>query len=150
MFRSRRAPVWVATFAVLLHLLAMPLMGTAAPMMGMAGHCAEAEARQHGGHPLAAQVEAAHKGHAAHSDQSEPKPAAHALGMPCCCAAGAAALAAITPSTPQLPLLRRAALAAAHLAFAEALATSDMEANGMDDGAERLWRGDDGEPSGMD
>ncbi|MFP6732133.1 MAG: double-strand break repair protein AddB, partial [Alphaproteobacteria bacterium] len=38
-----------------------------------------------------------------------------------------------------------AALAAAHLAFAEALATSDMEANGMDDGAERLWRGDDGE-----
>ena len=33
-----------------------------------------------------------------------------------------------------------AALAAAHLAFAEALATSDR-----DDGAERLWRGDDGE-----
>lgn len=32
------------------------------------------------------------------------------------------------------------ALAAAHLAFAEALATTDT-----DDGAERLWRGDDGE-----
>ena len=32
------------------------------------------------------------------------------------------------------------ALAAAHLAFAEALASSDT-----DDGAERLWRGDDGE-----
>lgn len=32
------------------------------------------------------------------------------------------------------------ALAAAHLAFAEALATTDQ-----DDGAERLWRGDDGE-----
>ena len=118
MFRSRRAPVWVATFAVLLHLLAMPLMGTAAPMRGWAGHCAEAEARQHGGHPLAAQVEAAHKGHAAHSDQSEPKPAAHALGMPCCCAAGAAALAAITPSTPQLQLLRRAALGLLPLANA--------------------------------
>lgn len=119
MFRSRRAPVWLATFAVLLHLLAMPLMGTAAPMMGMAGHCAAVEARQHDGHHLAAQVEAAQKGHAAHSDQSEPKPAsAHALGMPCCCAAGAAALAAITPSTPQLPLLRRAALGLLPLASA--------------------------------
>lgn len=119
LFRSRRVPVWLGTFAVLLHLLAMPLMGSAAPMMVMAGHCATAEARQHGAHPVAAQAEAAPEGHAAHVGQSEPPPApVHSPGMPCCCAAGAAALAAIPPSTPQLPAPRRAALGPLPLACA--------------------------------
>ncbi|AHL74644.1 hypothetical protein CH92_05850 [Stutzerimonas stutzeri] len=111
MFRSRRAPAWLATLAVLLHLFAMPLMGTAAPMMGMAGHCAMAEVLQHGDHHLAAKTDIAPQSHAAHADPSTPPPdPAHHLSMPCCCAAGAAALAAIAPSAPQLLVPRRTGL----------------------------------------
>ena len=54
--------------------------------------------------------------------------------------AGLAAMAAPFAEALAMTRISLGALAAAHLAFAEALATSDT-----DDGAERLWRGDDGE-----
>jgi hypothetical protein len=44
-----------------------------------------------------------HTGHVqhAHVDESTPKPSHH-QGMPCCCAAGSASLAAITTGSPVL------------------------------------------------
>jgi hypothetical protein len=94
MRRPRHAPIWIAAFAVLLHLFAMPLM--AAHMQAGSGkHCAMASAsvsQHHTGH--------GHVQHA-HVDESEPKPSHH-QGMPCCCAAGSASLAAITTGSPVL------------------------------------------------
>ncbi|MCP9338242.1 DUF2946 domain-containing protein [Stutzerimonas xanthomarina] len=92
MRRPSRAPIWIAAFAVLLHLFAMPLMAAHTQGMdGTGGHCPMAEASQ------------PHTGHVqhAHVDESTPKPSHH-QGMPCCCAAGSASLAAITTGSPVL------------------------------------------------
>lgn len=91
MRRPRRAPIWIATVAILLHLFAMPLM--AAHMQAGSGkHCPMTDASQHHGHELVQH---------AHIDEPEPKPGHH-QGMPCCCAAGSASLAAITTGSPAL------------------------------------------------
>jgi len=94
--RPRRAPVWIALFAVLLHLCSMPLM--AAHMRAMAvvgGHGATTETGQH------------HVAHAHHDHSSESAPAqSRHQGMPCCCAAGSASLAAIPAGSPVLLLPR--------------------------------------------
>jgi hypothetical protein len=107
MHRPRRAPLWIAALAVLLHLFAMPLMGVGVRAAGMAGHCPMSEAGRHDSGPLVA-----HGDHALHagqvSSEDEPAPApVHHLGMPCCCAAGATSLAAIPASTPELHEPRR-------------------------------------------
>ena len=94
MQRPRRAPVWIAAFAVLLHLCSMPLMAAHMRAMAMAGgHDAMGQSGQH----HAVKVDQ-HHGHA-----SEPAPAqSHHQGMPCCCAAGSASLAAIPAGSPVL------------------------------------------------
>lgn len=95
MHRPRRAPVWMATLAVLLHLFAMPLMSAhMRAMAGTGGHCPMAEASQQHAEHRAAQ-------HAHLSSESAPKPTHH-QGMPCCCAAGSASLAAIPTGSPVL------------------------------------------------
>lgn len=111
MHRPRRAFIWIAALAVLLHLFAMPLMSAGAQMPGMAGHCPEAEASQHGFLRVAA-----HESHAGHGGESAPQPApAHHLGMPCCCAAGSAGLAAIPISAPELQAPRQVQLSVLQL-----------------------------------
>lgn len=102
MHRPRRAPLWIAALAVLLHLFAMPLMGVGARAAGMVGHCPMSEASRHDSPALVT-----HEDHAPHASQAlpdgEPAPTpVHHLGMPCCCAAGAASLAAIPASAPEL------------------------------------------------
>lgn len=98
MHSPRRAPVWIATLALLLHLFAMPLMGAGARVPGMAGHCPMVEASRHGSLHLTT-----HDSHASHDSEPAPNPIpSHYLGMPCCCAAGSASLAAIPSSAPEL------------------------------------------------
>ncbi|MCQ2028770.1 DUF2946 domain-containing protein [Stutzerimonas zhaodongensis] len=91
MHRQRRAPIWIAAFAVLLHLVSMPLMAAHMRAMAVAGgHCTMEEVGRH------------HATHA-HSHSSEPAPTqGHHQGMPCCCAAGSASLAAIPIGSPIL------------------------------------------------
>ncbi|WP_407295931.1 DUF2946 domain-containing protein [Stutzerimonas zhaodongensis] len=100
MHRRRRAPVWIALFAVLLHLCSMPLMAAHMRAMAVAGgYGAMAETGQH---PV---------DHAHHDHSSESAPAqSHHQGMPCCCAAGSASLAAIPSGTPVLLQPRRVSL----------------------------------------
>lgn len=93
MHRPRHAPTWLAALAVLLHLFAMPLMGAD---MGKAGHCPMAEANQH-----ASVHGTGHDSHAGH-EQAPADQSTHHVGMPCCCAAGPSALAAIPASAPEL------------------------------------------------
>ncbi|WP_272887380.1 DUF2946 domain-containing protein [Stutzerimonas stutzeri] len=90
--------------AVLLHLFAMPLMGAGAQMSGMVGHCPMGEANRHDSSHLATHdSHATPIVHASHDSEPMPKPGpAHHIGMPCCCAAGSASLAAIPNSTPEL------------------------------------------------
>jgi hypothetical protein len=110
--RRRRVPIWIATFAVLLHLFAMPLMG--ANMRAMAdtgGHCPKADASPHAKHAVDQ-----------HQSPDEPAPQPnHHQGMPCCCAAGAASLAAIATGTPVLHQPRLVALGRLHPATAPPL-----------------------------
>lgn len=94
MHRRRRAPVWIAALAVLLHLCTMPLM--AAHMLAMAvtdGQGTAAHTLHH--HEAGA---AAHRGHASEPASTQ----GHHPGMPCCCAAGSASLAAIPSGSPLL------------------------------------------------
>ncbi|HCJ27772.1 MAG TPA: hypothetical protein DHV63_00315 [Pseudomonas sp.] len=120
--RPRRTPVWIAALAVLLHLFAMPLMGAGARVSGMAGHCPMVEASQHDARHVAMHVHALHGGHASHESESSPKPAPrHHLGMPCCCTAGSAALAAIPSSALELHEPRRVRLSVLPLAVAPRL-----------------------------
>jgi hypothetical protein len=113
MHRPRRIPLWITALAVLLHLFAMPLMGAGARASGMAGHCPMTEASRHDSSHFAM--------HASHqTDDSEPAPAHH-LGMPCCCAAGSASLAAIPASAPELHEPRRVQLSVLPLAAAPPL-----------------------------
>ncbi|NKQ09939.1 DUF2946 domain-containing protein [Pseudomonas sp. SST3] len=112
MHRPRRAFIWITALAVLLHLFAMPLMSAGAQMPDTAGHCPKAQASQHG--------IAAHDGHAGHGGESAPQPAHH-LGMPCCCAAGSAGLAAIPISASELQAPRRVQLSVLQLSTAPPL-----------------------------
>lgn len=106
MYRPRHLPVWLAAIAMLLHLLAMPLMG--ADLSGISSHCQTSGPGEHG----AAHLQYTHAGpadHAAAQGQPEPVHGKH-LAMPCCCAGGHAVLASTTGSTGELHEPRRIAL----------------------------------------
>jgi hypothetical protein len=118
MYRPRRAPVWIAALAVLLHLFAMPLMGAGAP--GMAERCPMVEASRQDFLHLTTHDHASHGSHASHDREPVPNPTHH-LGMPCCCAAGSASLAGIPASAPELHEPRRVRLSLLPLATAPPL-----------------------------
>ncbi|MGA6099161.1 DUF2946 family protein [Stutzerimonas marianensis] len=104
MHRPRRVPTWIAAFAVLLHLFAMPLMGAQMRAIGASGgHCPMVEASRHAGHGAHAAhadpIEHAASQHAAGEPAPDPS---HHQGMPCCCAAGAGSLAVIPASSAVL------------------------------------------------
>ena len=103
MHRPRRVPIWIAALALLLHLFAMPLMGSGA--LGMSEHCPMAEASRHVSSHFTAHDHATAIGDAAHDSESPSKPAHH-LGMPCCCA-GSASMAAIPATATELHEPRR-------------------------------------------
>lgn len=99
MFNPRRAPVWIAALAMLLHLVMMPLMRGSAPMPGMAGHCPVTETSRQAVQALALHEHLA--GHGSHAAPGGETPApAHHSDMPCCCAAGS--LVAIPGNAPAL------------------------------------------------
>lgn len=105
MFRPRHSPVWLAALAMLLHLLAMPLMG--ADLSGIPAHCQITGPGLQG----AEQARSGHAGvdHAATGGQTEPAHGKH-LAMPCCCAGGHAVLASTAVDAGGLHEPRRIAL----------------------------------------
>ncbi len=92
----RRLPAWFASFALLIHLLSMPLSGLlpadAKRLLGWSGHCPlmQAQAQQHS--------------HALHESTAhgEHESSTHG-GMPPCCCAGSMGLAALPGAAPLLP-----------------------------------------------
>lgn len=85
----RRLPAWLASLALLIHLLSMPLSGLLPTetkrLLGWSGHCPlmQAQAQQHS--------------HALHEST------AHGGMPPCCCCAGSMGLAALPGAAPLLP-----------------------------------------------
>ncbi len=95
----RRLPAWLASLALLIHLLSMPLSGLlpadAKRLLGWSGHC-----------PLMqAQVQQAHALHppAVHGEHDPGTHGAHGGMPPCCCCAGSVGLATLPGAAPQLP-----------------------------------------------
>ncbi|WP_226686236.1 DUF2946 family protein [Stutzerimonas stutzeri] len=90
-----RLPAWFASFALLIHLLSMPLSGLlpadAKRLLGWSGHCPLMQAQQHS--------------HALHESTAhgEHEPSAHGGMPPCCCCAGSMGLAALPGAAPLLP-----------------------------------------------
>lgn len=113
----RRLPAWLASLALLIHLLSMPLSGLlptdAKRLLGWSGHCTLMQAQ--------AQAQAQQHSHALHESTAhgEHEPSAHGGMPPCCCCAGSVGLAALPGASPQLPQqtaghLTRVAEAGAH------------------------------------
>ncbi|MCQ4297747.1 DUF2946 domain-containing protein [Pseudomonas stutzeri] len=93
----RRLPAWLASLALLIHLLSMPLSGLLPAetkrLLGWSGHC-----------PLMqAQVQQSHALHEA-AGHGEHEPGTHGGMPPCCCCAGSIGLAALPGASPLLPL----------------------------------------------
>jgi hypothetical protein len=104
---TRRLPAWLASLALLIHLLSMPLSGLlpadAKRLLGWSGHC-----------PLM-QVQAQQHSHALHDSagHGEHEPSSHGGMPPCCCCAGSLGLAALPGAAPLLPQEIRGALVVA-------------------------------------
>ncbi|MBK3869903.1 DUF2946 domain-containing protein [Pseudomonas stutzeri] len=90
----RRFPAWLASLALLIHLLSMPLSGLlpadAKRLLGWSGHCPQMQAQQ---------------SHALHESAAhgEHEPSTHGGMPPCCCCAGSIGLAALPSPSPLLP-----------------------------------------------
>ena len=92
----RRLPAWLASLALLIHLLSMPLSGLLPAetkrLLGWSGHC-----------PLMqAQLQQSHALHGS-AEHGEHEPATHGGMPPCCCCAGSIGLAALPAPSLQLP-----------------------------------------------
>src|SRR3546814_15728739 len=91
----RRLPAWLASLALLIHLLSMPLSGLLPAetkrLLGWSGHCPLMQAQQHS--------------HARHEStaRGEPEPSAHGGIPPCRRCAGSMGLAAPPGAAPLLP-----------------------------------------------
>ena len=95
----RRLPAWLASLALLIHLLSMPLSGLLPAetkrLLGWSGHC-----------PLMqAQVQQSHALHesAVHGENDSGTHGAHGM-PPCLCCAGSVGLAALPGASALLPL----------------------------------------------
>lgn len=101
----RRLPAWLASLALLVHLLSMPLSGLlpaeSKRLLGWSGHCPLMQAQQHS--------------HALHESTAhgEHEPSAHGGMPPCCCCAGSMGLAALPGAAPLLPQEMRGGLVVA-------------------------------------
>ncbi|MBX7270273.1 DUF2946 domain-containing protein [Stutzerimonas chloritidismutans] len=101
----RRLPAWLASLALLIHLLSMPLSGLLPAetkrLLGWSGHCPLMQAQQHS--------------HARHEStaRGEHEPSAHGGMPPCCCCAGSMGLAALPGAAPLLPQEMRGGLVVA-------------------------------------
>jgi hypothetical protein len=109
----RRLPAWLASLALLIHLLSMPLSGLlpaeSKRLLGWSGHCPLMQAQQ---------AHALHQS-AVHGEHDQGSHGAHGRMPPCCCCAGSVGLAALPEASPQLPQqtaghLTRVAEASAH------------------------------------
>ncbi len=98
----RRLPAWLASLALLIHLLSMPLSGLlpaeSKRLLGWSGHCPLMQAQQHS--------YALHESTA----RGEHEPSAHGGMPPCCCCAGSMGLAALPGAAPLLPQEMRGGL----------------------------------------
>jgi len=92
----RRLPAWLASLALLIHLLSMPLSGLlpaeSKRLLGWSGHCPLMQAQLQQSHALHGPAE--HGGH---------EPATHGGMPPCCCCAGSMGVAALPGAAPLLP-----------------------------------------------
>jgi len=103
----RRLPAWLASLALLIHLLSMPLSGLL-PAETKRLHC-----------PLM-QVQAQQHAHTLHESTAhgEHEPSAHGGMPPCCCCAGSMGLAALPGAALLLPQEMRGGLVVAVEAYA--------------------------------
>ena len=85
----RRLPAWLASLALLMHLLSMPLSGMlpadAKRLLGWSGHCPMQQAGVSPGHAMHGAETAGEHGSGTH----------HGGMPPCCCCAGSIGLAAL-------------------------------------------------------
>ncbi|MBS9724989.1 DUF2946 domain-containing protein [Stutzerimonas stutzeri] len=93
----RRLPAWLASLALLMHLLSMPLSGMlpadAKRLLGWSGHCPMQQADVSPGHAMHGAETAGEHGSGTH----------HGGMPPCCCCAGSIGLAALPAPSLQLP-----------------------------------------------